>query len=242
MFWNVFLGRTRNDSATHQLCSDAYSSYAGTKHASQNAARSLDHNLRDLPHMQCTDPRDRVFGVLGLVDMNRSSFRPDYQMSTPELFVAVTSQCRSPFPIQLGWSLFEKLELTLETFKTSSVDLSMRVTIPIQQGYDREYIKSGRDDYFGGFHIYRNAVTTSASAHPNEQNPKHLADSVEVFERYTCSFCRIGKRKESTPRMPKPRARKKETAVKLSFQVSTVSKPCCIRLPVDTSHGVRPAE
>lgn len=59
-----------------------------TRSEASGIERGLDWHLRSNRHKGCKDPRDRVFGVLGLVDQTRyAEVGPDYSLEVAQVYI-----------------------------------------------------------------------------------------------------------------------------------------------------------
>ena len=87
--------------------------YALLDIAISNQVLTLHALLLRMEQTNCSDIRDRIFAILGLVKLSRDTpaFRPDYNLTAAELFFAVIDHCKQPENLGLATILMERLEL-----------------------------------------------------------------------------------------------------------------------------------
>ena len=90
--------------------------------------RDLPEMIRDYRTCRCFDLRDRVFGLLGLVD--DFTFKVDYALSRMELFEQVMRAHPPQFAEDLAQELWAALEVSLEICSPS--DLRNTLAIPVR--------------------------------------------------------------------------------------------------------------
>lgn len=79
-----------------------------------NQVLSLHALLMKIHITECLDVRDRVFGILGLVNEAHrdTTFKPDYSLTQTELFFSVLKYCNQPHDVMFTSTLMQKLQVS----------------------------------------------------------------------------------------------------------------------------------
>lgn len=146
--WDVFIRMTK------RLCAKAgveYLSKVGQSHLMRLHEERANSKPRTLPHLlhryqstQCLDPRDRVFALVGLINVEDDPLRHaaaaidwqgtssdllDYSLPLPVLFVRLLKSNRVSVMDTFAWNLWEAFGLA--HYKFSRDDLNLRIDLPV---------------------------------------------------------------------------------------------------------------
>ena len=134
-------------------------------------ARRFANLLRAYRHLQCSEPRDRVYSLLSLAKAGED-VRPDYEVDSLSVFFNVLWACRDEFCLCLSVVLMDILQLSerIEQHMVASMHSTFHNTSLMSEPY---------------------IEITSELAHPiDAEQCDHLLDVLQVTDVFTCSCYR----------------------------------------------------